>query len=92
MSVITTAEVPVSNSIQRSRPALEGKPLTYGLLRHGLLDNGSSDERAAGELDRAMRRQRRSTRLRDGHHPYVRRWTAPLSQSRASWPESRPVA
>jgi hypothetical protein len=54
MSVIMSTAVPVSDSIQRD--PVEGTPLTYGLLRHVLLDSGSIDLREALKMDRAFHR------------------------------------
>jgi hypothetical protein len=56
MTVITQSEGPLAEAIQPGWPTLDGTPLTYGLLRHVLVDSGSMDERDAQKMDRAIRR------------------------------------
>jgi hypothetical protein len=56
MNVISRRDVPVIGAIHSDWPALDGTPLTYGLLRRVLVDGGSIDEREAQKMDRAISR------------------------------------
>jgi hypothetical protein len=56
MHVITRSEVPVNDAVDGGWPAVNGTPVTYGLLRHVLVDSGIMDEREGQKLDRAIRR------------------------------------
>jgi hypothetical protein len=42
-------------AVQSDRP-FDARTLTYGLLRHVLVDSGSIDEREAQKMDRAISR------------------------------------
>jgi hypothetical protein len=56
MSVITRSELPPIDAFQSGCRAADGTPLTYGLLRHVLVDSGIMDERDGLKMDRAVHR------------------------------------